>query len=120
MPGIDFAELRRQLRLGRVLELVHFEVVARRGAQVRGPCPVHGSTRPRSRVFAAHLEQHVWHCFRCGASGNALDLWLAVTRQPVYAGALDLCRRLGLDVPWLPTAGGVRCRGPQPRSPPRR
>jgi DNA primase len=119
MPAIDFAELRRQVRLGQVLELLHFAVVSRWGAQVRGPCPVHGSTRRRSRVFAAHLERHVWHCFRCGASGNALDLWLAVTKQPVYAGALDLCRRLGLEVPWLIVAAGRRCRQPPSRSPPR-
>jgi DNA primase len=119
MPGIDFAELRRQVRLDQVLELVHFEVVSRWGAQVRGPCPVHGSTRPRSRVFSAHLERQLWHCFRCGASGNALDLWLAVTKQPVYAGALDLCSRLGLEVPWLTAAGGLRCRQPHARSPPR-
>jgi hypothetical protein len=45
-------------------------------------------------------------------------LWLAVTKQPVYAGALDLCRRLDLEVPWLP-ATGLRCRRPQSRSPPR-
>lgn len=120
MPGIDFAELRRQLRLGPVLELLSFEVVSRWGAQVRGPCPVHGSRRPRSRVFSAHLERHCWHCFRCGARGNALDLWLAVTKQPVYAGALDLCRRLGLEVPWLPSAGRPRCRQPHSRSPPPR
>ena len=119
MPGIDFAELRRQVRLGQVLELVHFDAVSRRGAQVRGPCPLHGSTRPRSRVFSAHLERHMWHCFRCGASGNALDLWLAVTKQPVYAGAVDLCRRLGLAVPWLAPTGGQHCRRPQARSPPR-
>jgi DNA primase len=119
MPAIDFAELRRQVRLGQVLDLLRFEVVARWGVQVRGPCPLHGSTRPRSQVFSAHLERQCWHCFRCGASGNALDLWLAVTKQPVYAGALDLCRRLGLAVPWLPTAGGPRRRPPS-RSPPRR
>jgi DNA primase len=118
MPAIDFAELRRQVRLGQVLELLHFEVVARWGAHVRGPCPVHGSTRPHSRVFAADLERRCWHCFRCGAGGNALDLWLAVTKQPVYAGALDLCSRLGLQVPWLRSAGGQRGRGPQSRSPP--
>jgi DNA primase len=118
MPAIDFAELRRRLPLGQVLELVRFEVVSRWGAQVRGPCPVHGSTRPRSRVFSAHLERQCWHCFRCGAHGNALDLWLAVTKQPVYAGALDLCRRLGLEVPWLSTAGGRRGRPPASRSPP--
>src|SRR5262249_55045237 len=72
MPGIDFAELRRQIRLGQILELVRFEVVSRRGAQVRGPCPVHGSTRPRSRVFAAHLGEQMWHCLPLGAQGNGL------------------------------------------------
>jgi DNA primase len=101
MPALDFAELRRQVRLAQVLDLLDFEVVWRRGPQLRGPCPVHSSTRPRSRVFAAHLERHVWHCFRCGAGGNALDLWATVTRQPIYPAALDLCRRLGLEVPWL-------------------
>ncbi|HEV3083558.1 MAG TPA: CHC2 zinc finger domain-containing protein [Gemmataceae bacterium] len=118
MPAIDFAELRRQVRLGQVLELLGFEVVSRWGAQMRGPCLVHGSTRPRSRVFSAHLERHCWHCFRCGAHGNALDLWLAATRQPLYAGALDLCRRLGLEVPCLAAARGRRYRPPASRSPP--
>jgi DNA primase len=113
MPGIDFTALRRQIRLGQVLELLDFVPVARRGAQVRGPCPVHRSHTPRSRVFAAHLERHCWHCFCCGAGGNALDLWVAVTKLPVYEAALDLCRRLHLDVPCL--AAGRR---PLARSPP--
>ncbi|HEV3261481.1 MAG TPA: CHC2 zinc finger domain-containing protein [Gemmataceae bacterium] len=119
MPGIDFVALRRQIRLAQVLDLVHFQAVSGQGAQVRGPCPVHGSTRPRSRVFAARLDKQMWHCFRCGASGNALDLWLAVTKQPVYAGALELCRRLGLEVPWLPRRGGPWCPRTPARSPPR-
>jgi len=110
MPAIDFVELRRQLRLDQVLELLRCEVVWPCGGQVRGPCPVHGSTRPRSRVFRAHLERHCWHCFRCGARGNALELWLEVTKQPVYAGALDLCQRLNLEVPWLARARGPRRR----------
>jgi DNA primase len=118
MPALDFAELRRQVRLSQVLEVLRFEVVSRWGAQVRGPCPVHGSTRPRSRAFSAHLERHCWHCFRCGAGGNALDLWLEVTKQPVYAGALDLCQQLNLEVPWLTRARGLRRRPPQSRSPP--
>lgn len=118
MLGIDFAALRRQVGLGQVLELLGFEMVSRWGPQVRGPCLVHGSTRRRSRVFSAHLEKHLWHCFRCGAGGNALDLWLAVTKQPVYAGALDLCRRLGLAVPWLPRAAEGRSRPAASRSPP--
>jgi DNA primase len=96
------------VRLDQVLDLLGFEAVTRWGAQLRGPCLVHGSKRPGSRVFAAHLERHVWHCFRCGASGNALDLWVKVTRQPIYSAALDLCRRLGLKVPWLRYPGRGR------------
>ena len=96
MPGIDFAQLRRQVRLGQVLELVHFEPVSRWCAQVRGPCPVHGSGSPASRVFSAHLGKDLWHCFRCGQGGNALGLWAALRRLPLHAAVLDLCRRLRL------------------------
>ena len=59
MPGIDYTRLRQQLPLAQVLELVGFTATAQRGPEVRGPCPVHGSRRPRSRrshSFAAHLH----------------------------------------------------------------
>jgi len=102
MPAIDFREARSGLRLVEVLELVGFAPCWRRGDQVRGPCPVHGSRTARSRSFAAHLGKGVWHCFRCGAGGNVLDLWVAVTRQGVHAAVIDLYRRLGREVPWLP------------------
>jgi hypothetical protein len=78
--------------------------------QVRGPCLVHGSRTPHSCSFAAHLEKNCWHCFRCGAGGNALDLYLAVRKLPVYEGALELCARLHLPVP--------RLAKPASRSPP--
>jgi DNA primase len=112
MAGIDYGTLRRQLRLGQVLELLDFVPSRRCGPQVRGPCPVHGAHRPQSRSFAAHLQWQCWHCFHCQAGGNALDLWVAVTRLPLYEAALDLCRRLHLEVPWLPAR---RCSS---RSPP--
>jgi len=101
MPWIDFREARGRLRLAEVLQLVGFEPVSRIGNQVRGRCPVHRSRSRRSRSFAAHLGKNVWHCFRCGAGGNALDLWVMVTRQPLHAAVVDLCQRLGRDVPWL-------------------
>lgn len=64
-------------------------------------------------IDAAHLEKNCWHCFRCGAGGNALDLYLAVTRLPIYAGALELCARLHLPVPRLDTPASQRvCRPP--------
>ena len=99
MPAIDFTLLRQQVSLAQVLDLVGFTPTTRCGPQWRGPCPVHGSKSPRSRSFAAHVEKNCWHCFRCGASGNALDLYLAVTKLPVYEGAQELCARLRVPVP---------------------
>jgi DNA primase len=120
MPGIDFREARSQLQLSEVLELIGFEPRLRYGDEVRGPCPVHRSRTSRSRSFAAHLKKGVWHCFRCGAGGNVLDLWLAVTRQALHAGVIDLYTRLGREVPWLQrTAASVRraCRKEKPTMP---
>ena len=102
MSAIDFRAARSQVRLHEVLELVAFAPCWRWQDQVRGPCPVHRSQTPRSRSFAGHLGRGVWHCFRCGAGGNVLDLWVAVTHEPLHAAVIDLYRRLGRDVPQLP------------------
>jgi DNA primase len=100
MPGIDYRAARALLPLADVLALLGFVPHRRHGAQLRGPCPLHRSRSATSRCFAAHLGKNAWHCFRCGAGGNALDLWAALTRQPLHAAVLDLCQRLGRDVPW--------------------
>ncbi|HEY0785482.1 MAG TPA: CHC2 zinc finger domain-containing protein, partial [Acidobacteriaceae bacterium] len=102
MPGIDFRAARARLPLAAVLELLGFVPHTRVGHQLRGACPVHRSRSRTSRSFAAPLGKQAWHCFRCGAGGNALDLGAALTRQDLHATVLDLCQRLGRDVPWLP------------------
>ena len=112
MPWIDFVLLRRQVPLADILDLIGFRATTRAGPQLRGACPVHGSTSPHSRSFAAHVGQQCWRCFRCGAGGNALDLYAAVTKLSVYAAAIELCARLHLPVPWLGAATA------SPRSPP--
>jgi DNA primase len=114
MPRIDFREARSRLRLAEALELLSFEARWRVGAQVRGRCPLHRSRSPRSRSFAAHLGKGLWHCFGCGAGGNVLDLWAQVTRQNVYAATVDLCQRLGRDVPWLGRTGAQEPTMPKP------
>ena len=102
MPGIDYRAARAALPLAEVLRLMGWRPVTGRGVQQRGPCPLHGSRSPTSRVLAVHLGKDVYHCFGCGAGGNALDLWAAWTKQELHAAVIDLCRRLGQPVPWLP------------------
>ena len=101
MPLVDLREARREIRLSRVLELLGWQPRECRGEQVRGACVLHGSTSPRSRSFSAHLGRGVWQCFRCKASGNALELWARATGQSLYQAVLDLYDRLGQEVSWL-------------------
>jgi DNA primase len=108
MPRVDFRQARSEIRLVLVLELLGWQARERRGQQVRGACPLHGSTSPRSRSFSAQLGRGVWRCFVCGASGNALELWARASGQGLYQAVLDLCERLGREVPWLQPACPAR------------
>ena len=112
MPGIDFTLLRQQLSLAQVLELVNFKAATQRGNEWRGPCPVHGSRSLSSRSFAANVEKRCWRCFTCGAGGNALDLYAATTRLPLFEAALELCATLQLPVPWCTTRAAPSRRPP--------
>jgi putative transposase len=100
-PVIDFAAVRAALTLSAVLDLLGFRPNSNRGGQQRGPCPLHGSTLGTTRCFSANLQQQTFQCFKCGCSGNALDLWAKATKQSVYDAAIDLCRRLGIALPTL-------------------
>ena len=101
-PAIDFAAVRAAITIAAVLQLLGFHAHSSRGTQHRGPCPLHGSTSATSRCFSANLEQHAYHCFKCGRSGNALDLWAAATGQLPYDAAIDLCNRFAIPLPTLP------------------
>jgi transposase InsO family protein len=97
--AIDFAAVRASVSMAEVLELLHFTPRHVAGVQQRGPCPVHGSTSPRSRSFSVNLADNTFQCFKCGAAGNHLDLWVAATKQSLYSAAKDLCRQLKRPLP---------------------
>ena len=118
MPALDYRRARAELRLAHVLALIDYQPHRRQGQRWRGPCPLHGSRSASSRAFAAPLGKNLFHCFRCGAGGNALELWAALRRLPLHAAVLDLCRRLHQQVPWLdnakPARGRCHARRPSP------
>ncbi|MBI3466114.1 MAG: hypothetical protein HY000_24125 [Planctomycetes bacterium] len=99
MPSLDYRAIRDGISLAQVLDLIGFVPFERRGDQLRGPCPIHGSTTPKSRSFSASLSKHAYRCFRCGSSGNQLDLWAAASGLPLHQATIELCERLGLSVP---------------------
>jgi len=106
VPSIDFLRVRETVTIAQVLELLGFVPVERSGDQLRGPCPLHGASSPRSRSFSVSLGRNAFRCFGCGRSGNQLDLWAAAQAVTVHEAALDLCSRFNVDPPRL--AGGER------------
>jgi transposase len=98
-PRVDFAYLREQISIKRVLDHLGASATLRgRGEQLRGPCPMHGQSGDGKQTFSVHLGKNVFQCFHadCGLKGNALDLWAAVHRLPLYEAALHLAETFQL------------------------
>jgi len=96
---VDFAFLREQVSLEQVLR--HLDLLTNlrgTGPQRRGACPVHSHPGDRSRTFSVHLGKNAFRCFQkdCGVQGNALDLWAAIHRLPLYDAALHLAETFRL------------------------
>lgn len=100
-PAIDFAAVRATITIAQVLALLGFVPRSDHAGQQRGVCPLHGSTQGTARCFSVNTQTHTFHCFKCGRSGNALDLWAAANRLSIYDAALDLCQRLNIPLPVL-------------------
>ena len=99
MPGVDFNVLRVEIAMEQVLNQLGFESTSRSGSQLRGPCPIHGSTSRTSRTFSVNVETGRYFCHKCQSKGNQLELWAAVHKLSIYDAAIDLCRALGREVP---------------------
>jgi putative transposase len=101
-PAIDFAAVRAAITIAQVLALLGFVPRSNRAGQQRGACPLHGCTHGTAQVFSVNTNAHTFRCFKCGTSGNALDLWAAANQLSIYDAAIDLCNRLALPIPPLP------------------
>ena len=101
MPGVDFERIRVAVSMGQVLNLLGFEPLSRSGSQWYGSCPLPACGASRRRSFSVNVASGRYCCHRCGSHGNQLELWAAATQQSVYEAAIDLCRRLGCEVPWI-------------------
>jgi CHC2 zinc finger len=119
MPGIRFAEVRARVTMAEVLGLVGFVPRESSGDQVRGPCPVHHSSSPSGRSFSANLRLHIYRCFKCGSSGNHLDLYAATTGRGLFEATIELCERLNREIPGYSKTQRARPGQPVATLPPR-
>jgi DNA primase len=101
MPGVDFDCVRREITMEQVLKLLGFEPVQRSGVQWYGRCPLHESRSGSRRCFSVNVELGRYYCHGCRSQGNPLELWAAAKKLPVHQAAVDLCQRLGREIPWI-------------------
>lgn len=96
---IDFAHLKRQLTLARVLDQRGLSARLRgSGPQRRCACPLHRGDA-RGRTFSVKLQANVFQYFdtRCGQKGDVIDLWAAIHHFALRDAAVDLVRTFGLE-----------------------
>jgi len=96
---LDFAHLKRQLPMARVLDQLGLASRLRgTGPQRRCTCPIHRGDA-RGRTFSVNLDDHVYQCFdaTCQSKGDVIDLWAAVLGLPLRTAALDLAHTFGLE-----------------------
>jgi DNA primase len=102
MPGVDFERIRAVVTMEAVLNWLGFEPTRRSGSQWSGSCPLPAcETGRRRRSFSVNEASGRYCCHCCRSHGNALELWAAATGQSEYQAAIDLCHRLGCEVPWI-------------------
>jgi transposase len=114
---LDFAHLKRQLPLARVLDHLGLSAHLRGpGAQKRCACPIHRGDG-RGRTFSVNLDDNVYQCFdaKCASRGDVIDLWAALRQLDVRAAALDLMHAFDLE-PTL-QSGTVSGRSKPPKAP---
>lgn len=70
---IDIEKLLEQTDLVELARRAGAEL-KKRGAEYRGPCPLHGGDNPSAFVIYENHNRQMWHCFTgCGDGGDAID-----------------------------------------------
>jgi CHC2 zinc finger len=101
VPGVDFETVRREITMEQVLDWLGFQPSTRSGVRWYGSRPLHASPSGHRRSFSVNVALGCSYCPGCRSHGNPVELWAAARKLPLYQAAIDLCHRLGRDVPWI-------------------
>ncbi|MFH4669225.1 DNA primase [Vibrio alginolyticus] len=75
----------------------------KKGKNYGACCPFHNEKTPS---FSVSQEKQFYHCFGCGAHGNAIDFLMEFDRLEFVEAIEELASYLGLDVPREQRNGG--------------
>lgn len=80
-----------------IVELIDARVPLKKtGRNYQACCPFHAEKSPS---FTVSAQKQFYHCFGCGASGNAIGFLMAYDRMEFVDAIETLAKQLGLEVP---------------------
>lgn len=82
--------------------------LTKRGKNWFGLCPFHGESTPS---FSVSEDKQLFHCFGCGASGNAITFVMDIENSPFTDTIIKLAERTGIEIDAMPE-GGTGTTGP--------
>lgn len=89
-----------------LVELIDARVPLKKaGVNYQARCPFHNEKTPS---FNVSREKQFYHCFGCGASGNAVGFLMDYERLSFVEAIETLAEHLGLEVPRETDESGVR------------
>jgi DNA primase len=68
----------------------------RAGGEFKGCCPFHGEKSPS---FYVNPQKNMYHCFGCGASGNAISFFRDYESLTFIEAVNELSKQTGIEVP---------------------
>ncbi|MGP9492038.1 CHC2 zinc finger domain-containing protein [Psychrobacter sp. AOP7-B1-24] len=68
----------------------------RAGNEYKGCCPFHGEKSPS---FYVNPQKNIYHCFGCGASGNAISFFRDYEGLTFIEAVNELSKQTGIEVP---------------------
>jgi DNA primase len=81
-----------------IVDLIDGEVkLKKKGGSYRAKCPFHNGNNDTS--FSVSDKQQFYHCFNCGASGNALTFVMEFHNCEFVDAIEILAEKIGVDVP---------------------
>lgn len=108
----DIGDLLNKVPLEDVLQRLGLKT-ERRGATTQALCPFHQDTKPSLNVYPADGSSSAhYHCYACGAHGNAIDLVKKVQGVDFLPAVEWLAQQYGIRAPtedtklWLPDRHG--------------
>ncbi|MDN4607043.1 DNA primase [Sporosarcina highlanderae] len=69
--------------------------LTKRGKNWFGLCPFHGESTPS---FSVAEDKQLFHCFGCGASGNAITFVMDIENSPFTEAVSKLAERVGVEL----------------------